>query len=501
MCPDCRGQVSPDAVCTACGLALTGPLATRLWRAMLTADDLVEQLRAQPVAAAAPRPPPRPRRPRVEHHAALRVPSPRGCHDPEQPAPPARSGLSGRAVPVILLGLGGLFVFVAVSLFLAVTWEVLPLSVKAALMLGFTAAVGGTAAHLSRKGLRGSAEALWALVAALLMLDLRAGYASGLFGLDQLSTRSAFTLAGGLLVALGAGVALWAQRTRITRCVAAECTLVAGVLLVTAVQGWSTSGTGGLREAIAVPVLVGLGLLLRDRLRDASYAVTGIGVLTWVLLAANGVSQGLQAQTRAEFWNGFDGWPLLVAAVYAALVASVRTLTPEVRAVAAGSTLVGLSLLVLLPAEWTHPRGAAPRRGGPGVRRRDPVHAGALVHGRVGARRTVAAGAAAATVLLPAGLALDFADQHEPWSTAPGTLFPTVGDPSPWTLAALVLAPWPSSPPWSGATSSTSACCWRWVRSCWPWPPRPALPAPDGRCGSSWPRSAPSPWSAPSPPS
>ena len=88
-------------------------------------------------------------------------------------------------------------------------------------MLGFTAAVGGTAAHLSRKGLRGSAEALWALVAALLMLDLRAGYASGLFGLDQLSTRSAFTLAGGLLVALGAGVALWAQRTRIARCVAA----------------------------------------------------------------------------------------------------------------------------------------------------------------------------------------------------------------------------------------------------------------------------------------
>ena len=108
---------------------------------------------------------------------------------------------------------------------------------------------------------------------------------------------------------------------------AAECTLVAGVLLVTAVQGWSTTGVDGLREAIAVPVLVGLGLVLRDRLRDASYAVTGIGVLTWVLLAANGVSRGLEAETRAEFWTGFDGWPLLVAAVYAALVASVRTLS------------------------------------------------------------------------------------------------------------------------------------------------------------------------------
>ena len=274
---------------------------------------------------------------------------------------------------------------------------------------------------------------------------------------------------------------------------AAECTLVAGVLLVTAVQGWSTSGAGGLREAIAVPVLVGLGLLLRDRLRDASYAVTGIGVLTWVLLAANGVSRGLQAQTRAEFWNGFDGWPLLVAAGYAALVASVRTLTPEVRAVAAGSTLVGLSLLVLLPGEWTTREVlllaavvlalAALTRFAPA-----PWSTAASVLGG-----TVAAGAAAATVLLPAGLALDFADQHEPWSTAPETLFPTVGDPSPWTLAALVLASLALVAAVVRRDVQQQRCCWRWVRSCWPWPPRPAWPAPDSRCGWSWPRSAPSP--------
>src|SRR4029079_7538337 len=146
--------------------------------------DLVEQLRAQPVAAAAPRAStPAPRASTPAPAPAMSTPPPVPS---TSPTPPARSGLSGRAMPVVLLGLGGMFVFVAVSLFLAVTWEVLPLTVKAALMLGFTAAVGGTAAHLSRKGLRGSAEALWALVAALLMLDLPAGYASGLFGLDQL---------------------------------------------------------------------------------------------------------------------------------------------------------------------------------------------------------------------------------------------------------------------------------------------------------------------------
>src|SRR6478735_3366639 len=430
VCPDCRGQVSPDAVCTACGLALTGPLATRLWRAMLTADDLVEQLRRQPVAAAVPQastPVPVPVEDTSPHFPSM----PRPASD--QPALPARSGLSGRAVPVILLGLGGLLVFVAVSLFLAVTWEVLPLAVKAALMLGFTAAVGGIAAHLSRKGLRGSAEALWALVAALLMLDLGAGYTSGLFGLDQLSTRSALTLAGGLLVALGGGVALWAQRTRIARGGAAERTMVAGALLVTAVQGVSTNGADGLREAIAVPVLVGLGLLLRDRLRDASYAVTGIGVLTWVLLAANGVGSAFEAETRAAFWTGFDGWPLLVAAGYAALVASVRTLTPEIRSIAAGSTLVGLSLLVLLPAEWSTREVlllAAVVLAFAAVTRFTPApwSTAAPVLGG-----TVAAVAAAATVLLPAGLALDFTDQHDAWSTGPHTLFPSVDDPSPWT--------------------------------------------------------------------
>ena len=369
-------------------------------------------------------------------------------------------------------------------------------------MLGFTAAVGGTAAHLSRKGLRGSAEALWALVAALLMLDLRAGYASGLFGLDQLSTRSVLTLAGGLLVALGGGVALWAQRTRIGRCVAAECTMVAGVLLVTAVQGWSTTGVDGLREAIAVPVLVGLGLLLRDRLRDASYAVTGIGVLTWVLLAANGVSRGARGADPGRVLERFRR----LAAAGGGRVRRAGRLRPHAepggprhrgrldpgRVVPPGAAARGVD----------DPRGAAPRRGGPRVRRPDPVRAGALVHGRVGARRDRGRGRGSGHGAAPgrsgAGLrrpARGLVDRARRPSSRPSTTRRRGRSP-PWCWR-----PWPSSPPWCGATSSSSACCWRWVRSCWPWPPRPAWPAPVSRCGWSWPRSEPSPWSASSPPS
>ncbi len=443
-CPDCRGRVSADAVCTTCGLSLTGPLATQLWRTMLTADDLVEQLRRQRVATTAPQVADRVLVPvgqsggRGGEHTSAPIPQP--FPTAVQSAPAARSGLSGRAVPVILLGLGGLFVFVAVSLFLAVTWEVLPLAVKAALMLGFTGAVAATALHLSRKGLRGSAEALWALVAALLMLDLRAGYTSGLLGLDQLSARSAVTLAGGLLVALGTGVALGVRRTRIARCVAAEITLVSGVLLVTATQAWTSEGRHGLADAVAVPVLAGVALLLRDRLREAAYAVAGIAVLTWVLLAAIGVEQGLVADGRTEFWTAFDGWPLLLAAAYAAVVASVRTFEPEVRAVAAGSTLVGLALLALLPPEWSTREVlvvAAVILALAVVVRLTPApwSVAATALGGLGAAVTVLA-----TVLVPAGSALAFADEHEAWTTVPDLRFPTVADPSLWTLPALVVA-------------------------------------------------------------
>lgn len=427
-CPDCRGTVSSDAVCTSCGLALTGPLATQLWRTMLAADALVEQLRRQQAPAVA---------------AAVvdgpRLPAPKATVP--APAPHARPGLSGRAVPVFLLSLGGLFVFVAVSLFLAVTWQVLPLAVKAALMLGLTGAVAAGAARLSRKGLRGSSEALWALVAALLMLDLRAGYTSGLLGLDGLSGRAMTTLGGVVLLGLGTGVALWAQRTAVTRCVAAEWTLVIGVLVATSAQVWTRSDSNGLAEAIAVPVLAGLGLALGQRLRGPAYAVFAIAGLTWILLAATGAYHGLTSDTRAEFWTGFQGWPLLLAAVYAAAVAAVRTLGAELRVAAAGSTLGALALLALLPPEWST---------------REVLVVAALVlvlaavvrfTGLPWAPAATGLGGAGVAVtglaltLLPAAASLAFFADHGAWTTGPATRFPTVTDaPSVWTLAALVIA-------------------------------------------------------------
>jgi len=446
LCPDCRGQVSPEAVCTVCGLTLVGPLATQLWRSMLAADDIVERLRqaaqqvAQPLA-----PPSHGVQPAGEQTAAdQQTPAAFPAAMPGQPMPRAAGapggGLSGKTVPVILLGLGGLFVFVAVSLFLAVTWQVLPLVVKALMMVVFTAGVGVGAAVLSRKGLRGSAEAIWGLVAALLVLDLSAAYRSGLFGLDVMSGRTMTALTGLVLVALGAAVGAWATSTPILRCIAAEATVVIGLLVVTIAEVWTGPWSDGLSQSVGVPALVGVALVLRSRFREAAYGAFGLAVLTWVSLAALGAADGVDASSRTVFWNGFDGWPLLVAAAYAAAVTAVRTIPSTARTVAAGAALVPLALLALLPAEWTTLEvllvtgvmlvlalvtGLAPRAWA----------AAAAALGSVGV-----AASAGALVLSPIGWALRFVDRHPVWSTAPGARFPIGDGPSAWTVLALVVA-------------------------------------------------------------
>ena len=47
ICPDCRGALDASVTCTACGLQVRGPLAVRLWDAMVVADGLIERLRSE----------------------------------------------------------------------------------------------------------------------------------------------------------------------------------------------------------------------------------------------------------------------------------------------------------------------------------------------------------------------------------------------------------------------------------------------------------------------
>ena len=270
------------------------------------------------------------------------------------------------------------------------------------------------------------------------MLDLRAGYTSGLFALDQLSDRSAVTLGGGLLVALGAAVALGMQRTRIARCVAAEITLASGVLVVAAVQAWTSEGPEGLADAVAVPVLVAAALLLRTRLARWPTPSPASALVTWVCwprrasptrssgqpgrvlerlrrLAAAGrgrVRRRCRVRAHVRAGGPCHRRGLHARRPGAARAPPRRGRTSELLVVAA-VILVLAAVVRLTPAPWS-------------------VAAGVL--GGVGAAVT-----AAATLLVPAGVALTFVEED-----APGRRRPTCASRPSTTRPC---GRWRSSPP------------------------------------------------------
>src|SRR3954449_3605370 len=99
LCPDCRALLDAGATCTGCGLQVTGPLAAELWRRMVAADRVVEQLRA--LSGGAP----------VAVAGSVAAPG-QGAALPRFPrraSTPARTRrLPAASVPVVLLSLGAL---------------------------------------------------------------------------------------------------------------------------------------------------------------------------------------------------------------------------------------------------------------------------------------------------------------------------------------------------------------------------------------------------------
>ncbi|MCW2757741.1 MAG: hypothetical protein JWO46_1487 [Nocardioidaceae bacterium] len=434
LCPDCRSLVRPDAVCSGCGLTLTGPLATELWTTMLSADAILERLRFEapaPVAISA---------------APVSVPPApvAATAQPPYPAPPAvpsaRSGLGARAVPVLLLGLGGLLVLTAVSIFLAVTWSILPLAVKAVIMVAVTGGLGAVAVVLSRKALRGSAEAFWAITASLLALDLSAAYRSGLAGLDALSVRTMTGVGAVVVAAAATGAAVWLRGTPLRRSIAAEIAAAIALLVVSLAWFWSGPLDSGLGQTLGILAFLAVAAALRTTVRPVAFAALTLSGLSWMLLAAEGAAHGFDAADRADFWTGFDGWPLVVTAVVAAAVTVLPQVPTDLRPIPAGGALVCLGLLPLLPPDGTTLEvliGSA------------VVLALAVVARFAGAAWSPAAlvlgGIAAVVGLLglvitPAALVAAYVGERDLWTTALSDRFPVLGGPSGWTLVAVLLA-------------------------------------------------------------
>ncbi|MCZ4499477.1 MAG: hypothetical protein JWQ74_2030 [Marmoricola sp.] len=317
ICPDCRAALDREQTCTGCSLRLTGPLAVDLWKHMVAADGLVERLRAVPAPAPAPAP-------------ASSALSTAGL--PVAPPLPHRSSVAGRSrhgvstlsAQAILLGVGGLCLLVAAAVFVAVTWSALGLTGRTLVMAAITVVMASTAVLLTRRGLRGGAETLWLLTAALITLDLGAARWAGLLG--DLDPRHVVGLVGALLLAVGTAASAWVLSTPTRRLAGMVGVSGVGTLLLVGSETWAAEHAA-VATAAVVPVLAATALALarvaEGRLRPNAYAVGAVGVLSWLVLLAQGLDR--TGTSLAPWWQDMRGWPLLVAALWAGLWAGLRT--------------------------------------------------------------------------------------------------------------------------------------------------------------------------------
>ncbi|MEI2820077.1 MAG: hypothetical protein V9E81_07575 [Marmoricola sp.] len=314
-----------------------------MWRLLLRADELLDQMRADQRAAAQSALPP-----------VVATAGQVGSAIPGYAPPPAMPGTkpSGFKLPAatgksMVLLVAGVFLFVAASLFLAVTWQLLPLIIKASIMVGITSMFAFFGHQLNARGLRGSGETVWGLTVALIALDVSTAYRAGLLHFDRLDSRHVEGITGLLLVGLGIPAAMWALKSKATRSISAEIGASLGVFML--LTGWVFQGpwTDGPQQAVALPLVAAAGIALWSRLRWVSIAVLGLAGLTWLVLIAT-VAPHLN-EPRATYWTHFHAWPVIVAALFAGLLALVTRLPLTMRQAAAGAGLAVFSLALWLP--------------------------------------------------------------------------------------------------------------------------------------------------------
>jgi hypothetical protein len=267
-------------------------------------EGLIAALRERSTSTAGA---PGPAGPAVETAAAAAVSSQAGL-----PARARRPRWSGQQA---LLAVGVLLLLVAAVVFLAVAWDRIGVVGQVAAMGVLTATTGCTALWLSRRGLDSSAEAVGALTAGLLLLDVAAARTLGLGALELVDGRS-YAAAAGLAVA----VALAAMHVR-DRAIAAFAvgSLAAACWAWSGVLGWATDTSA----AIAAVALVGAllfaaaALWLPRRLALVRKGATVPAVLWLVLSVAAALSGALIDEVPGDGLTGEEGAAIVVLAVIA----------------------------------------------------------------------------------------------------------------------------------------------------------------------------------------
>jgi len=402
-CPVCQRLLwgaAPEP-CPSCGLPAAGQAALILTRIGTTLtelsrdrDALLATLRAsapydpsaqyQPAAppppAAVPAFPVAPVAPVAP--AAPAAPNPTAWRPGPPPAPgtqrPPRRRLSPQQV---LLGLGAVLVVAAAIAFVAVAWTRLGVVFQAGVMLTVTGVLCGLSAWTARTGLRATEETLAAAGTALLVVDLTAARALGLFRLEDVGLRE--WTAASCAVVLTAGLVL-GRLTRSTAVWPLAALLAAQPLpFLLLPDGWA-SGPAGVAAALALAMA---DLVAARRLRPVlarvamvlAAACTALGVLGGLLVAASPdpadswtatallllAGAAVPVLLRAPLPGPLPR-PALVGAVAAAvcglsLTASLETVGDPGAVLAAAS---GLALLTAAALLASHPAATALVGGG-----------------------------------------------------------------------------------------------------------------------------------------
>ncbi|MFE3998812.1 SCO7613 C-terminal domain-containing membrane protein [Nocardioides sp. YIM B13467] len=352
-CPDCREAFEPGtSPCPHCGLPLENAVAQELYGTLLRADVLMTRLRSirEEASRAARRTPP---------PAPLPVSAPPAAPPQIQPEPeamplaaPAATAMAGPApfpgapvarrapitVPLILVGVGVLFLLVAGVIFLAVAWATMGVGGRTTMLLVFTAlfTIGG--AVLMHLELRAGTEGVWTLALGLLALDI-AGmkYAGWLDGVDW--DRGFLVIVGVVVFLAGTAMSLIGARSeKLTAVIGPQVAAAAGVL--TALIGLEL-----ISDLIWFPLIAAVIALLvvivasKTELQALTLGSMVVMAGFWLMLLVRGLAD--PALTGSELLRG-GTLPLLLGAAAVLTVVALLFPLPKDAKVA----MVGVSLLI-----------------------------------------------------------------------------------------------------------------------------------------------------------
>ncbi len=248
----------------------------------------------------------------------------------------------------VLLALGATGLIAAGIIFVSRSWDSLGLVGKALVLAAATAAVIAAAGWVTRRPLRSSAEALWAVALALLALDVVGSRSEGLFNLDEASGGWVAAVAGAALAVVGAAVVRWA-RPHVGADLISPAVAAIGAVAAGSVGAAAIGDARAFWHAFAGLLVAGLlGLLLRFSGSTVIAIGSRVVVALWFAAAAGfAVADAVDNPSVGDLAGGLHGLPLVVVSLAAIGVALA---IPAVRTLMTVVAVTGPGLLVVIPA-------------------------------------------------------------------------------------------------------------------------------------------------------